>query len=137
MHDGTVMSRNPRKNMYQLVKHKTLTVSENVNNIQRFFDIIKSHNADFKLIISVSPIPFLATGRANEQHIITANCHSKSVLRVAVDELVSKNADMYYLPSYELVTECTENPWEADCRHVTENTVKRVVSMFKEIFVRD
>jgi hypothetical protein len=137
LHDGTVMSRNPRPNMYQLVKHKTLTVSENVDNIQRFFDIIKSHNPDFKLIISVSPIPFLATGRAHEQHIISANCHSKAVLRVAADELVSKNEDMYYLPSYELVTECLEDPWEADCRHVKPETVKKVVNMFKEIFVKE
>jgi hypothetical protein len=136
MHDGTVISRNPRKNMYQLVKHKTLTVAENVNNIQRFFDIIKSRNPDFKLIISVSPIPFLATGRADEQHIISANCHSKSILRVAADELVSNNEDMYYLPSYELVTECLEEPWEADYRHVKPETVKKVVNMFKEIFVK-
>ena len=135
LYDGTVISRNPRENMYQLVKHKTLTVSENVNNIQRFFDIIKSQNPDFKLIISVSPIPFLATGRANEQHIIAANCHSKSVLRVAAEELVSQNEDMYYLPSYELVTECIETPWEADHRHVKSDTVKQVVNMFKEIFV--
>jgi hypothetical protein len=122
--------------MYQLVKHKTLTVAENVNNIQRFFDIIKSRNPDFKLIISVSPIPFLATGRADEQHIISANCHSKSILRVAADELVSNNEDMYYLPSYELVTECLEEPWEADYRHVKPETVKKVVNMFKEIFVK-
>tara|TARA_R110002012_G_scaffold242832_1_gene417311 strand:+ start:11076 stop:13202 length:2127 start_codon:yes stop_codon:yes gene_type:complete len=135
LYDGTVISRNPRQNMYQLVKHKTLTVSENVNNIQRFFEIIKSQNPNFKLIISVSPIPFLATGRANESHIIAANCHSKSVLRVAADELVSKNEDMYYLPSYELVTECIEEPWEADHRHVKADTVKKVVNMFKEIFV--
>ena len=135
MHDGSVISRNPRANMYQLVKHKTLTVAENVDNIQRFFDIIKYHNPDFKLIISVSPIPFLATGRADEQHILTANCHSKSVLRVAADELVSKNEDMYYLPSYELVTECIEEPWKADHRHVKSETVKKVVDMFKEIFI--
>lgn len=135
LHDGTFMSRNPRENMFHLVKHRTLTVQENVDNIQRFFDIIKVHNPDFKLIISVSPIPFLATGRANEQHIITANCHSKSVLRVAADELVRKNQDMYYLPSYELVTECVEDAWEADHRHVKPETVGKVVSMFQEIFV--
>jgi hypothetical protein len=134
LHDGTYMSRNPRVNMYQLVKHKTLTVKENVDNIQEFFDIIKAHNPKFKLIISVSPIPFLATGRANEQHIISANCHSKSVLRVAADELVSKNSDMYYLPSYELVTECIENAWEEDDRHVKPEAVLKVVDMFKEIF---
>ena len=134
--DGTLMSRNPRENMFHLVKHRTLTVQENVDYIQRFFDIIKAHNPDFKLIISVSPIPFLATGRAEEQHIISANCHSKSVLRVAADELVNNNEDMYYLPSYELVTECIEDAWDIDHRHVKSETVEKVVAMFKEIFVR-
>lgn len=137
LQDGTVMSRNPRDNMYHIAKHKTLTVNENVENIQRFFDIIKEHNPDFKLIISVSPIPFLATGRADEQHIISANCHSKAVLRVAADQLVTTNEDMYYLPSYELVTECVNDAWEADTRHVKPTTVAKVVAMFKEIFVND
>ena len=43
---------------------------------------------------------------------------------------------MYYLPSYELVTECVEDAWEADCRHVKSSTVAKVVSMFKDIFVQ-
>lgn len=134
--DGTVMSRNPRSNTHQFVNHKTLTVEENVNNIQSFFDIIKVHNPDFKLIISLSPIPFLATGRADTHHIISANTHSKAVLRVAADELVNNNKDMYYLPSYELVTECTKDAWSPDTRHVKAETVSKVVNMFKEMFVK-
>ena len=137
LHDGTVMSRNPRENMFQLVKHKTLTVEENVQHIQRFFDIIKQHNPDFTLIISVSPIPFLATGRADEHHIIAANCHSKAVLLVAAQQLVAQNQDMYYLPSYELVTECVENAWSEDTRHVKSEVVAKVVNMFEQIFVEE
>ena len=133
--DGTVMSRNPRGNMYPLVKHKTLTVEENVDNIQTFYDIVRQHNPNFKLIISVSPIPFLATGRAKEQHIIAANTHSKAVLRVAAEALTEKNEHMYYLPSYELVMECIEDAWGADDRHVKPSTVEQVVEMFKQIFI--
>ena len=136
LRDGTVMSRNPRGNMYPLVKHKTLTVQENVDNIQAFFNIVKQHNPKFKLIISVSPIPFLATGRAKEHHIIAANTHSKAVLRVAAEELTSKNRDMYYLPSYELVMECIKDAWGPDDRHVKPSTVEQVVEMFKEIFIQ-
>jgi hypothetical protein len=134
--DGTVMSRNPRDNMYPLVKHKTLTVQENVDNIQTFFNIVKQHNPHFKLIISVSPIPFLATGRAKEHHIISANTHSKSVLRVAAQTLVESNPDIYYLPSYELVMECIKDAWGDDHRHVKPATVEKVVEMFKEIFIK-
>lgn len=136
LHDGTVMSRNPRDNMYHLVTHKTLTVEENVDNIQRFYDIIRSHNPNFKIVLSLSPIPFLATGRADSHHIIEANTHSKAVLRVAADELTRRNEGIYYLPSYELVTECIEQPWKADHRHVTEETVLKVVDMFNQMFVR-
>ena len=136
LHDGTVMSRNPRENMFQLVQHKVLTVEENIANIQAFFDIIKTHNPDFKLIISVSPVPFLATGRADEHHIITANSHSKAVLLVAAHKLVENNPDMYYLPSYELVTQCAEDAWHEDHRHVKTEVVERVVKMFEEIFVQ-
>ena len=134
--DGSVMSRNPRGNMYPFVRHKTLTVQENIDNIQRFFDIVREHNPDFKLIISVSPIPFLATGRAEEHHVISANTHSKSVLRVAAEELVNNNPDMYYLPSYELVMECIKDAWDTDTRHVKRSTVEQVVTMFKQIFIR-
>ena len=133
--DGTVLSRNPKSGMEHLIKHKILTVSENVAYIQKFFDIIKEHNPKFKLIVTLSPIPFLATGRGNTHHVIEANTHSKAVLRVAAEELVQNNEDIYYLPSYELVTECSQQPWEADHRHVTHETVKRVINMFKEIFV--
>lgn len=135
--DGTVMSRNPRGNMYPLVTHKTLTVQENVDNIQTFFDICKKHNPEFKLIISVSPIPFLATGRAADHHVISANTHSKAVLRVAAEELVQNNEEVYYLPSYELVTECLEDAWHIDQRHVKPETVEQVVKMFKEMFIKE
>lgn len=136
-HDGTVMSRNPRSTAYPYVKHKVLTVQENVDNIQTFFNIIKQHNPKFKLIVSVSPIPMLATGRADELHVISANTHSKAVLRVAVDTLVNNNEDIFYLPSYELVNDCIEEPWCEDTRHVKEETVKKVVNMFEEIFSKE
>lgn len=134
--DGTVISRNPRAEMHPYLKHKVLSVQENIDNIQTMYDIVKAHNPKFKLIISVSPIPFLATGRKDEHHIVTANCHSKSVLRVAAEELVHNNEDIYYLPSYELVTYCKQNAWDDDNRHVKSEVVKDVVKMFEEIFVR-
>lgn len=133
--DGTVMSRNPRDSFYHLMKHKVLTVDENIKNIQDFFNIVKQRNPKFKLILTLSPVPLLATGRGKTHHIIEANTHSKSTLRVAIEEVVKNNDDIYYLPSYELVTECSVNPWENDHRHVTRETVKRIIDMFKEKFV--
>lgn len=135
LHDGSYLSRNPQRLVYAMAKHRTLSVQENVDNIQAFFNTVRQYNPNFKLIITLSPIPFLATGHGGEQHVITANTHSKSVLRVAAQELVDNNEDMHYLPSYELVTQCIKDPWQDDDRHVTVDTVKQVVNLFKEMFV--
>jgi len=133
--DGTVISRNPRNGFYHLIEHRVLTVEENINNIMTFFNIVKRHNPKFKLILTLSPVPLLATGRGNTHHILEANTHSKAVLRVALEEVVKQHEDIYYLPSYELVTECMPDPWKPDHRHVTRETVEKVVGMFKNMFV--
>ncbi len=134
--DGTVISRNPRNGFFHLMKHRVLTVEENVNNIISFFDMVKKRNPKFKLVLTLSPIPLLATGRADEYHILEANTHSKAVLRVALDEVVKYHEDIFYLPSYELVTECMPSAWKEDHRHVTDETVGKVIGMFKEMFVK-
>lgn len=134
--DGSVLSRNPRElDLYPLIRRRVLSVEENVANIQALIDIVRAHNSNFKLIISVSPIPFLATTRGNEQHVVVANAHSKAVLRVAAEELVKANREAFYFPSYELVTVCTQNPWSPDGRHVTDETVERVMQLFDAQFV--
>jgi hypothetical protein len=135
--DGTVISRNPRRGFHHMIQHKILTVQENIDNILTFFNIVKRHNPNFKLVLTLSPVPLLATGRGDTHHILEANTHSKAVLRVALEEVVSSHPDIYYLPSYELVTECQELAWEGDHRHVTPETVDRVITMFKKIFVED
>ena len=69
--------------------------------------------------------------------MIEANTQSKAVLRVAADELVRTNENVFYFPSYELVTTCIENPWAEDQRHVSRETVGKVMSMFNAMFVKD
>lgn len=137
IHDGSVVSRNPHSGMFQSVlKHKILTIEENVRHIQRFIDVCRQYNPDLQLVISLSPIPFLATARSNEYHVVTANAHSKAVLRVAAEEIVKANKGVYYFPSYELVTSCTANPWTPDERHVKREVVDRVMQMFEQMFVK-
>ena len=133
--DGTVVSRNPRNSLYHLIEHKVLTVQENVDNILSFFHTVKRYNPKFKLVLTLSPVPLLATGRGDTHHIIEANTHSKAVLRVALEEVVKSHEDIYYLPSYELVTECMPNAWKEDHRHVTPETVSKVIGMFKNMYV--
>ena len=82
-------------------------------------------------------MPFLATGLANEKHVVVANAHSKAVLRVVADEFVAANENVHYFPSYEMIMHCLENPWEADQRHIRRDAVTRIMSLFEKMFVID
>jgi len=135
--DGTVASRNPKSPMhFPLFHHRTLSVAENVDYLQRFLDILRDHNPDIQIIVTVSPIPFLATGRAEETHVVCANEHSKAVLRVAAEEFVAANSGVFYFPSYEMVSRCIKDPWEEDGRHVRRAAVDRIMELFEKMYVR-
>ena len=44
---------------------------------------------------------------------------------------------MFYLPSYEVVTYGTREPWEKDMRHVSAAAVARVMNLFRTMFLTD
>jgi len=96
---------------------------------------LRTHNPDLTLIVTVSPVPFMATGLADEKHVVVANAHSKAVLRVVADEFVAANEKVHYFPSYEMVMHCLEKPWEPDQRHVRRDAVARIMTLFEQMFV--
>ncbi len=133
--DGSVLSRASWRLSPDLVERRILTVQENVDELECMLAVLRQHNPDLKLILSVSPVPLHATFRGDDTHVITANCHSKSILRVAAEQFALQNKNIYYFPSYETVVYCTEKPWEADQRHVCHAAVDRVMRLFYQMFV--
>ncbi|MTI08400.1 GSCFA domain-containing protein [Curvivirga aplysinae] len=137
MPHGSVLSRNPRNGTLRaLCRPRVLSYNDNVHYMQRFIDVIRHHNPKIKFVISVSPIPFLATTRGHEVHVMEANALSKASLRLAADHVCRNNQDVFYFPSYELVTTVLPKPWAEDMRHVTKETVNKVVGMFEKMFVK-
>jgi len=135
--NGAALSNTPRRGwMYALTRPRTLTVAENVAEVERFLSLVRKHNPGFKLILSLSPIPLMATHRS-DQHVITANAHSKAVLRVAAEEIVARNENVFYFPSYEYVMHCAEDAWCPDERHVTDETVGKIMTMFDDMFMKE
>jgi hypothetical protein len=132
--DGSAFSRSPWRTAPSLVEHRVLTVEENVRCLQEMLDILRTHNPEIGFIVTLSPIPLHATFLGEDSHVIEANSHSKAVLRVAAEEFVRANEGVYYFPSYELITNCLANPWEADERHVSSQAVASVMEMFKEMY---
>lgn len=134
--DDSVFSRSPWRIAPSLVRRRVMTVEENVSDLMRMTELLRYVNPNVKIICTVSPVPLHATFRGDDQHVVVANAHSKAVLRVAAEEFVRRCPGAYYFPSYEIVTTCTEHPWEPDQRHVSRAAVANVMAAFVEMYVR-
>jgi hypothetical protein len=119
-----------------LFDRKTLTVQENIDELNQMLTVWRRHNPNIKLVVTVSPVPLHATFQAEHTHVVAATCHAKCTLRVAAEEFARQNEGVYYFPAYETVMYCTEKPFQADNRHVTPEAVANVERLFKKMFVR-
>src|SRR5581483_1045753 len=107
-----------------------LTVDEVVRDMRSFIDSLRSVNRSARIILTVSPVPLMAT--AVDRHVLVSTTYSKSVLRVAAQMLVESIDDVHYFPSYEIITgNFSRGSYFAnDLRSVTEAGVQHVMSLF-------
>jgi hypothetical protein len=134
--DGSILTRMLWDLSPALLDRRVLTVQENLDELNRMLEVWRHHNPAIKLIVTVSPVPLHATFQGDHTHVIAATCHAKSTLRVAAEEFVRRNKDVFYFPAYETVMYCTEKPFLADNRHVTPEAVAKVTKLFKLMFVQ-
>lgn len=112
-------------------KLKNFTVFEVIEDMRRFFSMLKQHNPSARMILTVSPVPLVAT--AVDSHVLTSTTYSKAVLRVACDELVREYPDeIAYFPSFEIITGSFNRGsyFADDLRSVTDDGVAHVMSIF-------
>jgi len=64
--------------------------------------LTKHRTKPLKMLVTVSPVPLLATFR--DMDVLVANAYSKSVQRAALDEFLLDKAGVDYFPSYEIIT---------------------------------
>lgn len=89
---------------------------------------------DFRVIITISPVPFGATHRW--QDVMVANAYSKSLLRTAAEEITTKYDQVDYLPSYESVTISQRDlTWEDDQVHVKKAVIDLNVGRMVQRYV--
>lgn len=122
-------------NQFDEKKHgfRLSTVQENTKNLQEIYLIIKKFRPNSSVIFTLSPIPLMATFRP--QACITANSVSKSILRVSLDNIISKfqkNKDIYYFPSYEITKDYFINPFMDDNRHLKRECVAEIMQIFEK-----
>lgn len=106
-----------------------LTVDDVTNDLTTFFGELRQVNPKAQLLLTVSPVPLVAT--ASGQHVLTATTYSKSVLRVAA-ETAAAETGIHYFPSYEIVTNAANRGsyFAPDLRQVTEAGVSHVMGLF-------
>jgi hypothetical protein len=113
-----------------------LDVDEIVADMSAFIAELRAVNPEARLILTVSPVPLIAT--AEPRHVLVSTVYSKSVLRVACDKLVKACKGVAYFPSYEIVTGAfgKTSYFAEDCRTVTEDGVAHVMDVFLRHHVR-
>jgi hypothetical protein len=77
-------------------------VEETTSDLLEFIDLLHGVNPDARVILTVSPVPLIAT--YEPQHVLTSTTYSKSVLRVSCGQIVKARKHVAYFPSYEIIT---------------------------------
>jgi hypothetical protein len=128
--------------IYDADRHSSrlTTVEENTANIRRIVELTRQVNRDAPIVLTLSPVPLKGTFRGISS--LSADCVSKAVLRVALDQVMSDaRPGVYYWPSFEIVKWAGVHlSWPAygfddgKTRHVTRKLVAEIVDAFIETF---
>jgi hypothetical protein len=136
---GGVFWRGVPEEIFDADRHRfrLTTVEENAANIRRIVELCGQLNPTAPVVLTLSPVPLMATFR--EASCMTADCVSKSVLRVALDQVMSDGRKgVYYWPSYEVVRWAGAHlPWPAYGLHNRKprDVSKRIVAEIIDAFV--
>lgn len=108
---------------------RVLSYQQILDGLEELYALLQKHRTKpLKMLVTVSPVPLLATFR--DMDVLVANAYSKSVQRAALDEFLLDKSGVDYFPSYEFVT--LSNPTVAwsrgDYRHVSPDIVNRIMS---------
>lgn len=120
--------------LYEFVNFST---DEVLNDLRQFMLRLRGVNPRARMIVTVSPVPLIAT--YENRHVLVSTVHSKSVLRAAAGALANSDERVEYFPSYEIITGMPSRGayFEADLRSVTEAGVAHVMRTFLRHYARD
>lgn len=76
--------------------------NETLDDFLAIRDLVMRNKPDVKFLVTVSPVPLVAT--MSGQHVEVATAYSKSVLRAVCGELSATCENVDYFPSYEIIT---------------------------------
>jgi hypothetical protein len=114
---------------------RNFTVAEVSADMIAFLDRLSGVNPSCRIILTVSPVPLIAT--YEDRHVLVSTVASKSILRAAVEEIISCRPAVTYFPSYEIITgpQARGRYYADDLREVTSDGVAYVMSLFSRHYL--
>lgn len=103
-------------------------------DLSTFLARLRSVNETAKVILTVSPVPLVAT--AEPRHVAVSTTYSKSVLRAVAGDIAAEHENVVYFPSYEIIAShfMGNRYYAQDQRNVTQRGVSHVMQRFFEHF---
>jgi len=115
---------------YERYEFINFSVFDVIYDLKSFVNKLSSVNHNAKILFTVSPVPLIAT--YENKHVLTSTVYSKSVLRVAAEEVSHTYPHVHYFPSYEIITGHYNKGayFESDLRSVNKEGVDHVMRIF-------
>lgn len=107
-----------------------LSAFEVRQQLNAFVERLRGVNPRARVLLTVSPVPLTAT--ASGEHVLAATTYSKAVLRVAAQEVADELPDVFYFPSFEIITgpQARGRFYADNLREVTPAGVAQVMAVF-------
>lgn len=105
-------------------------VQQTSNDLDSFISKLKEINPNCKIILTVSPVPLIAT--MSPSGVARSTTYSKSVLRCVAEEMVLKWDHVDYFSSYEVITGTfnQKSYFSENKRHIEPIGVDHVMKLF-------
>lgn len=138
-HDGAVFPLAPGVSGGQfdadIHERVNFSTSEVIDDLKQFIARLTQMNPSVRIILTVSPVPLIATHE--NRHVVVSTSHSKAVLRAAAGEVEQDFANVYYFPSYEIITSPHSQGryFKEDLRSVSDVGVSHVMRVFSRHFI--
>ena len=123
----TIMSKNSNNSSF-------LNYSDGIFYLKEIIKLIRNHNRDANIIISVSPVPIKGV-KGNNECPYQLDTLSKSILRSSVFEILNLDNKIFYLPTYEifrsLPAHCNFSMFGTDDgndRHIRGDVLENVIN---------
>lgn len=112
------------------------SVTEVSDDLFAAIDFMRARNPALRVLLTVSPVPLIATFEA--QHVLTATTYSKSVLRVAAEMARERYDFVDYFPSFEIITAAFSRGayYGPDLREVEEVGVAHAMRCFSRNYLQ-